>query len=71
MDAKTKQKVAFAIRDNGHIKPEGIYKRWMLKFYHEDFGNETFYFGTKEAMLKFAEQDGIRVEKMFYLADVE
>lgn len=71
MDAKTKQKVAFAIRDNGHIKPEDSYKRWMLKFYHEDFGNETFYFNTKEAMLEFAGQDGIRVEKMFYLADVE
>ena len=43
----------------------------MLRFYHEDFGNETFYFDTKEAMLKFANQDGVRVEKMFYLSDVE
>lgn len=71
MDAKTKQKVAFARRDNGCVKSEDNYKRWMLRFYHEDFGNETFYFDTKEAMLKFANQDGIRIEKMFYLADVE
>lgn len=71
MEVKTKQKVAFAIRDNGHIKQEDSCKRWMLKFYHENFGNETFYFDTKQAMLKFAKQDGIRVEKMFYLADVE
>ena len=71
MDAKTLQKVAFARRDNGCVKPEDNYKRWMLKFYHEDFGNEIFYFETKEAMLKFASQDGIKIEKMFYLADVE
>lgn len=47
------------------------YKRWMLKFYHENFGHETFFFETKEAMLEFIKQDGIMVEKMFYLADVE
>ncbi len=66
MDAKTKQKVAMAIRDNSYDN----FKRWMLKFYHEDFGNETFFFETKENMLRFAEQDGVRVEKMFYLEDV-
>ena len=71
MYAKTLQKVAFARRDNGCVKPEDNYKRWMLKIYHEDFGNEIFYFETKEAMLKFASQDGIKIEKMFYLADVE
>ena len=71
MDAKTLQKAAFTRRDNGCVKSEDSYKRWMLRFYHEDFGNETFYFDTKEAMLKFANQDGVRVEKMFYLSDVE
>lgn len=71
MDEKTLQKAAFTRRDNGCVKPEDSYKRWMLRFYHEDFGNETFYFDTKEAMFKFANQDGVRVEKMFYLSDVE
>ena len=71
MDEKTLQKAAFTRRDNGCVKPEDSYKRWMLRFYHEDFGNETFYFDTKEAMLKFANQDVVRVEKMFYLSDVE
>ena len=70
MDAKTKQRVVCAIRDNGYVTPENNYKRWMLMFYHEDFGNEIFYFETKEAMLKFANQDGVKVEKMFYLSNV-
>ena len=46
MDEKTLQKAAFTRRDNGCVKPEDSYKRWMLRFYHEDFGNETFYFDT-------------------------
>lgn len=71
MDEKTLQKAVFTRRDNDCVKPEDSYKRWMLRFYHEDCGNETFYFDTKEAMLKFANQDGVRVEKMFYLSDVE
>lgn len=70
---KIYQSLKFKRNKNGKIilQESNRHKRWMLKFYHEDFGNETFYFDTKEAMLKFAEQDGIRVEKMFYLADVE
>ena len=66
MDAKTKQKVAIDIRDNSYDK----HKRWMLNFYHENFGNQTFFFETKENMIKFAEQDGVIVGKMFYLEDV-
>ena len=49
------------------------YKRWMLKFQHVADGelkNEIFYFDTKEEMMKFAKQDGVRVEKMFYLVEV-
>ena len=50
------------------------YKRWMLKFQHltnDELKNDIFYFDTKEEMMEFAKQDGVRVEKMFYLEDVE
>ena len=50
------------------------YKRWMLKFQWvvgDMVSDETFYFDTKEQMLKFIKQDGVRVEKMFHLVDVE
>lgn len=47
------------------------YKRYMLIFDNENFEHEIFFFDTKESMFKFAKQDNIRVEKMFYLVDVE
>lgn len=50
------------------------YKRWMLKFQWvvgDMLSDETFYFDTKEQMLEFIKQDGVRVEKMFHLVDVE
>lgn len=50
------------------------WKRWMLKCAHpidDKFEKDTFYFETKEAMMKFAKQDGVMVEKMFHLEDVE
>lgn len=51
-----------------------FWKRWMLVFHwdvDEEVKNETFYFDTKEAMIKFIKQDGVRVIKMFHLEDVE
>lgn len=55
-------------------KNTDIWKRWMLMFQwviDEEVKNETFYFDTKEAMIKFAKQDGVKVTKMFHLEDVE
>lgn len=55
-------------------KNTDIWKRWMLIFQWDIDGevkNETFYFDTKEAMIKFTKQDGVRVTKMFHLEDVE
>lgn len=51
-----------------------FWKRWMLMFQWDVDGevkNETFYFDTKEAMIEFIKQGGIRVIKMFHLEDVE
>lgn len=48
-----------------------MYKEWMLKFYCETAGtNETFYFDTKEQMIKFSKMPGVRVEAMFHLEKV-
>lgn len=46
------------------------YKRYMLKFYHENFGHRTFFFDTKKEMMDFVNKNEVRVEKMFYLSDI-
>lgn len=49
-----------------------MWKEWMLKFYWETTGtNETFYFDTKEQMIKFSKMPEIRVEGMWHLEKVE
>ena len=50
-----------------------MYKEWMLKFYWITAGtNETFYFDTKEQMIKFIEiANDIKVEAMFHLEQIK
>lgn len=49
-----------------------IWKRYMLRFqWIDNSENETYYFDTKEEMLKFVKENKVAVTKMFYLEDVE
>jgi len=55
----------------GRKRGDYMWKEWMLKFYWEEMGEqETFYFGTKEAMEKFVRRTGVIVDATFHLEQI-
>lgn len=48
-----------------------MWKEWMLVFRWDVTGNdERFFFSTKEEMIKFVKDNGVRVSAMFHLEKV-
>ena len=63
MTAKTRQFIAITMRNNAYSED----KPWMLDFYHELFGKRLFFFKSKEQLIQFADDIGVKVYNVFHL----